>query len=282
LAKDSFTRNGVTYEVDLRVPYPRPHYNLMFANVITDTQTGRKHTYAYDRGHAYTSALWFEQGGSRARITCAAPVNTTVAVTYVTDEPHSVATTQPAAEGDLATVSAAGSFDPRGGELAYAWDLDKDGVYDDGHQVEARFRAPVVGDYTLGLQVTDSLGRTSRTTFDVRAANAAPVVQLGGDLEIGADGVFEQDGSFTDPGADSWTAELSYGDGAPAGPLALNGKSLTLSHTYGQAGQYTVTVRVSDLAGASIGQAKVLVRVLAPSGASSPPAELAAGVRWPT
>jgi hypothetical protein len=203
--------------------------------------------------------------------TTAAPDNATVTVTYVTDEPHPVITAQPAMEGSQVTISATGSFDPRGGQLVYAWDLDNDGVYDDGDQAEVTFTAPGAGNHPVGLQVTDSLGRTSQMTFDVVVGNVVPVVQLGGDVEVGAHGLFTLDGSFADPGVDSWTAEVSYGDGTPAETLALNGQNFTLSHRYGEPGQYTVTVQVSDLAGGSTGHATVLVTVPAPSGASSPP-----------
>ena len=53
-------------------------------------------------------------------------------------------------------------------------------------------------------------------------------------------------GSFTDPGADTWTATVDYGDGSGTGALALSGKTFSLSHTYAAAGPFTVTVRVSD------------------------------------
>jgi PKD repeat protein len=53
-------------------------------------------------------------------------------------------------------------------------------------------------------------------------------------------------GSFADPGPDSWTATVDYGDGSGAQPLALDGKSFSLSHTYAAAGSYTVTVTVTD------------------------------------
>jgi hypothetical protein len=53
-------------------------------------------------------------------------------------------------------------------------------------------------------------------------------------------------GSFTDPGADPWTATVDYGDGTGRAPLALAAMGFTLDHTYGQAGVFTVDVQVSD------------------------------------
>ena len=53
-------------------------------------------------------------------------------------------------------------------------------------------------------------------------------------------------GSFTDPGADEWTATVDYGDGDGPQPLVPSGMSLPLAHTYSQDGLYTVTVSVDD------------------------------------
>jgi len=38
--------------------------------------------------------------------------------------------------------------------------------------------------------------------------------------------------TFTDPGADTWTANVNYGDGSGVQPLVLTGKTFSLSHVY--------------------------------------------------
>src|SRR5262249_46925828 len=53
-------------------------------------------------------------------------------------------------------------------------------------------------------------------------------------------------GSFTDPGADPWTAAVDYGDGSGLQPLPLTGQTFALSHTYTTVGTFTVTVQVAD------------------------------------
>ncbi len=61
-------------------------------------------------------------------------------------------------------------------------------------------------------------------------------------------------GSFTDPGADApWTGTVDYGDGTGVQTLAVdsNNKTFNLSHTYGHAGTYTVTVTIKDKDGDS-------------------------------
>ncbi|MDR2565540.1 MAG: hypothetical protein LBC97_05670 [Bifidobacteriaceae bacterium] len=193
--------------------------------------------------------------------TSAEPQNLTVTVRYVTDEPQLAIASEHGVEGGTATVSGADSFDPRGGELALAWDLDNDGEYDDATGPEATLSLPLVGSHTVGLQATDALGRVSTSTFAVQAANVVPVVDIGADVQIKADGVFQRNGSFTDPGADTWTGEVDYGDGTAVQALRLNGKAFVLDHKYLKAGKYTVTVRIKDVTAGSTGVATIQVTV---------------------
>ena len=78
-----------------------------------------------------------------------------------------------------------------------------------------------------------------------RKNSVAPVVSA---LPAGAilEGeTYSANGSFTDPGADPWTATVHYGEGQTVA-LALTGKTFTLSHTYAVAGTFTIAVRISD------------------------------------
>ena len=53
--------------------------------------------------------------------------------------------------------------------------------------------------------------------------------------------------SFHDPGADTWTGTVDYGDGSGIQPLALAGdRTFQLNHIYASSGHYVVTVRVTD------------------------------------
>ena len=56
---------------------------------------------------------------------------------------------------------------------------------------------------------------------------------------------------------------MDYGDGSGAQPVALSGKTFRLSHTYREAGRFTVTVRVADDdGGVGVSQAAVVVNRL--------------------
>jgi PKD repeat protein len=98
------------------------------------------------------------------------------------------------------------------------------------------------GAFTVTVTVNDGTASDSDDVL-VTVGNVAPVVSAGADFNGAA---FSQGGSFTDPGADTWTATVDYGDGGGAVALALVGKTFTLSHTYVGSGNYTVTVTVTD------------------------------------
>ena len=107
------------------------------------------------------------------------------------------------------------------------------------------------GTYTVSVTVTDDDGGFGSQTFEVSVANVAPAVDAGGDVMLEGD-VFTGSGSFSDPGADSWTATVDYGDGSGSQPLALNpNQTFDLSHDYAEDGSYVVTVTITDDDGGS-------------------------------
>jgi spore coat protein A, manganese oxidase len=81
---------------------------------------------------------------------------------------------------------------------------------------------------------------------------APPVVNAGSDAAIAEDSAFNSAGSFRASGAAPWTATVDYGDGSGVQPLALSGMQFSLNHVYDEDGEYTVTVTVSDVLGASV------------------------------
>jgi hypothetical protein len=161
------------------------------------------------------------------------------------------------------------STDPEGGSLSYAWDLDADGDFDDAATADTSVTLPVAGTRVVALRVTDAGGQSHRVSATVTAVNVVPVVDLGDDVTVNADGAFSRSGTFVDPGADTWTATVDWGAGDGPEPLALNGFGFALAHTYAAPGSYVVTVRVADAIGAGAGSDSV--RVTVPAAPDLPP-----------
>ena len=128
------------------------------------------------------------------------------------------------------------------------------------------------GSYTATVAITDSDGESGTDTAIVTVNNVAPTVVAGPDGTIDEGGMFTSSGSFTDPGADTWTATVDYGYGSGTQALDLNDdKSFALSHRYSDNGSYTVTITISDSDGESgTDTATVKVNNVAPTATAGP------------
>ncbi|MEV0230783.1 PKD domain-containing protein [Nonomuraea sp. NPDC050786] len=112
------------------------------------------------------------------------------------------------------------------------------------------FDEPFVGIAVIGVidskgDRTDS-GGIDYVIEDKPAANTAPVVTAGGDVELTVDEKLHRVVSFSDPDSTSWTATVDYGDGAGPVPVTPAGQNITLEHQWATAGTYPVTVTVRD------------------------------------
>ncbi len=148
-------------------------------------------------------------------------------------------------------------------------------VVSDGSGQTFSFTPADNGTYTVTFTVTDKDGGVGTDTATVTVNNVAPTVNAGPDgtavestPTLGGPNPndFVGGGSFSDPGADTWTAAVDYGDGSGAQALALGADmTFNLRHTYQQPGVFTVTVTVHDQdGGAGTGTLRVTVRNLAP------------------
>ncbi|MEV4381623.1 hypothetical protein [Streptosporangium sp. NPDC049644] len=77
-------------------------------------------------------------------------------------------------------------------------------------------------EHTL-VMVTDSSGALGTAgvpyVIEEAAANTAPVLDVGGDVELSAGEKLQRVVTFTDPGSSSWSARVDYGDGAGPRPV---------------------------------------------------------------
>lgn len=127
--------------------------------------------------------------------------------------------------------------------LSYQWSIDATVV---GSQTTMTRTFADNGTYAIQLIVTDKFGAADTASTSVTVANVAPVVNAFAGSSILRGESYNTTGTFADPGADSWTGTVDYGDGGGATPLGIAGKNFALSHAYTTAGTFTVTVTVTD------------------------------------
>jgi hypothetical protein len=168
-------------------------------------------------------------------------------------------------EGSLGNVNFSSQSDTGTDQstLRYAFDFDNDGTFDLGSgtysggltSANAIVPASYLSNGPSGRVITgriiDKDGGYTDYTTSITVNNVAPAVTVGG-IAVLTTPTLSRSGSFSDPGADSWSATVDYGDGSGTQPLSLNAdKTFLLNHTYTAVGIFTVTVTVSDDAATS-------------------------------
>jgi PKD repeat protein len=141
-------------------------------------------------------------------------------------------------------MSAAASSDPDGDALTYRWTFG-DGTSATGVSVTHTYAQD--GAYTVSLTATDVRGLETTITTTATIANVAPTVGAFAGATLLPGETYRSSGSFTDPGADSWSATVDFGDATGGlGGIALAGMRFTLFHRYTTPGTFTVTVGIAD------------------------------------
>ena len=119
-------------------------------------------------------------------------------------QPNAVASATPTAGSAPLTVSfnGAGSSDPDGDPLTYAWDLDGDGAYDDSSAAQTTYTYTADGTYTARLQVSDGRGGSDTDAVTINVGNTPPTATIntppaGTTWKVGD--VVNFSGSATDP-----------------------------------------------------------------------------------
>src|ERR687895_1772645 len=157
----------------------------------------------------YDGALFFADyyGGTVKRVIYTASNQPPVAVADATPRSGPAPLT--------VNFSSAGSSDPDGDPLGYAWDLDGDGQYDDSTAANPAWTFSDSGDVTAGLRVSDGRGGSTSTSLVISPGNTPPVATItapvptdswaaGDQVEFAGGAGDTQDGALP-PSALSWS-----------------------------------------------------------------------------
>lgn len=210
-------------------------YSWDFGDGNTSTQANPSHTYASDGNYTVTLTVTDNDGATgvdTASVTADPPAN--VPPTAEANGPYSEI------EGSAISFSSAGSTDSDGTITGYSWD------FGDGYtstQTNPSYTYASAGSYTVTLTVTDNEGATGNDTASVNVttlSNSPPIAEANGPyngtegagISFSSAGSSDSDGTIT---AYDW----DFGDGntsTQSDPV----------HTYVSAGNYTVTLTVTD------------------------------------
>ena len=154
-----------------------------------------------------------------------------------------------------ALVDASASSDPFGTIDSYAWDFG-DGTTASGLNASHTYAA--AGSYVVTLTVTDNHGATDSST-QTFIANAAPeaVVDVSTTSGLAPLAIAAVGAGSSDPFGSIVSYEWDFGDGNSASGVAVN-------HTYSAAGDYTLTLTVTDDNGAQDSASELITVNLAP------------------
>ena len=195
-------------------------------------------TYTYSQQGTYTVTLTItdSDGAATQDILTVTVNNAAPTITEITGDTN-------INEGDTANFSAIAN-DPGNDTLTYTWDFGDGSQPAIGENVNHQFTDN--GTYNVTLNVEDADGGITTETLTVEVNNVAPVITeiVGGtDIKQGETASFSA--TVNDPGNDTLTYNWDFGDGSEV----ATGE--TVEHTFTEAGNYTVTLSVTDSDGAS-------------------------------
>ncbi len=218
---------------------------------------GASHSYSYDRPGDYVAVLKVTDDDGNSSIARA-----TVHVhDYAGPQSRLSCNATDVASGTTVYCHADDSVSPTR-IVKHEWDMNDDGSYGGGG-TGASYKFSTPGNYTVHLRVTDSKGRQSYSTLDIRVEDRAPLASITLPAKVVAGEPATIDGSHSsDPDGmlAAWQWDLD-GDGT----FERSGSAVTA--TFATPGAHTIALRVIDDWGvASVASAQV--RVLAPPAAA--------------
>ncbi len=211
--------------------------------------SGLRPSHTYQADGVYTVSLIVNDGSLDS-----SPASTTAVIEAINIAPVAVVNGPYAGtEGIAVTFDSSGSNDPEGSTLSYRWDFG-DGTSSGDRNPSHIYQAG--GVYTVSLVVNDGLldSSAAATTASIEEVNESPVAAPGADRTVTTGEVVTFNGSGSrDPDGTIVSYFWDFGDGT-------TGSGVSPSHTYASAGEYHVSLLVTDnQGGTGTGQAKVTV-----------------------
>ncbi|MBM4069826.1 MAG: hypothetical protein FJ271_12865 [Planctomycetes bacterium] len=91
------------------------------------------------------------------------------------------------------------------------------------------------------------LSATTLGELALTVANVAPKVTLGPNAILSIGATYTSTGFFVDPGTETWTGSVNFGDGKGSIPLVLShDKSFQISRVFDREGDFVITVTIND------------------------------------
>jgi len=192
---------------------------------------------------------------------------TTITINNVDPTIDSLSADDPINEGETVTVvgtasdpgweddlSATIDWDDGNGEQNMAEDAEENVRPDATLEFSASLKYGDDGTFNTEVCVEDDDGGEECNGLDIIVNNVEPTVEAGDDDSVNEGSLFTRSATFTDPGTDTWTGIVDWGDGTliepittilpPVGP-ALPG-NFSVEHIYADNGVYAVTITITD------------------------------------
>ncbi|GIU97280.1 MAG: hypothetical protein KatS3mg013_1083 [Actinomycetota bacterium] len=255
----SFTDPGDDSPWKVTVDWGDSSADTVFTEAGPGSITDKAHTYADDGTYTVTITVEEENG------TGPGSDQETFEVTVANVAPEITPPANQTADEGTSKTFDLGSFTDPGDDSPWKvtvdWgDSSADTVFTEAGPGSITDKAHTYADdgtYTVTITVEEENGTgpgSDQETFEVTVANVAPEITSAsfpaattscgtGNATLAV--------AFTDPGADTWLATITWGDGSPAESLSVTPGTFTATHTYELAGVYTANVVVADDDGGS-------------------------------
>ena len=210
----------------------------------TPDQTGASVQHAFADDGSYTVTVTVSDGDRGT-------ANTSRTIEVANNNPNISAVNGPAevSEGSEARFFAVATDVPTD-TLTYAWSFQGGPSVQGTDLTEAAHTYPDDGTFTVDLVVTDEDGGRSTATRNLRVRNVNPTIDTFDGVFSGAEGdTLAFQATASDPGTDTLTYRWTFGDDLEF----TEGVDLTsVSHRYDTAGQFTITLTVTDDDGGAV------------------------------